>query len=129
MWIVVKDSEKSIKSDYFGVIIYIWWRSFQKIGIFTIKMLNTLSIDVKTLNIREFPPKLHSLSILCAEYFKNSGHSVQFFQKIGKFTILCTNNHKSNTLVGENSEKLGFSKNSKQFLQNFCNFICGSIRV
>ena len=34
MWIVVKYSKKSVKSDYFGVIICIWWRSFQKIRIF-----------------------------------------------------------------------------------------------
>ena len=51
-------------------------------------MLNTLSIDMKTLNIQDFPQKLHSLSILSAEYSENSGHSVQFFQKIGKFAIL-----------------------------------------
>ena len=52
-------------------------------------MLNTLSIDMKTPNIQDFPQKLYSLSILCAEYSKNSGHLVQFFQKIGKFAIFC----------------------------------------
>ena len=34
MWIVVDYSKKLVKSDYFGVIICIWWRRFQKIGIF-----------------------------------------------------------------------------------------------
>ena len=44
---------------------------------------------MKTPNIWEFPQKLHSLSILCAEYSKNSGHLMQFFQKIGKFKAKC----------------------------------------
>ena len=85
-------------------------------------MLNTLSIDMKTPNIRIFPKKLHSLSILCAEYF----------QKIGKFAILCTNTHNSNILVGENSEKSGFSMNRKEifvkYLQ-FCMWVYKGIKV
>ena len=32
MCIVVKNSEKSVKSDYFGPIICNWWRRFQKSG-------------------------------------------------------------------------------------------------
>ena len=32
--LVVDCSEKLVKSDYFGVIIYNWWRKVQKIGIF-----------------------------------------------------------------------------------------------
>ena len=86
-------------------------------------------IDRKTPNIRDFPQKITQLSILCVKYSENSGQLVRFFQKIGKFTILCTNNHKSNIFVGENSEKLEFSTDSKHFLQNICNFIGGSIRV
>ena len=85
-------------------------------------MLNTLSIDMKTLNIWDFPQKLHSLSILCAEYSKNLGHLVRFFQKIGKFAILCTNTHNSNILVGENSEKSGFSMNRKQIFAKYLQF-------
>ena len=34
MCLVVDCSEKSVKSGYFGVIIYNWWRKVQKIGIF-----------------------------------------------------------------------------------------------
>ena len=34
MCLVVDCSEKSVKSDYFGVIIYNWWRKVRKIGIF-----------------------------------------------------------------------------------------------
>ena len=37
MCLVVDYSEKSVKSDYFGVIIYNWWRKVQKIGIFAIQ--------------------------------------------------------------------------------------------
>ena len=54
-------------------------------------MLNTLSIDTETPNIWDFPQKLHSLSVLCAEYSKNSAHSVRFFQKIRKFAIFFIN--------------------------------------
>ena len=79
-------------------------------------MQNTLSIDMKIPNIWDFPKKLHSLSVLCAEYSENSGHLVQFFQKIGKFAILCTNNHKSNTLVG------GKLKKNQDFPQTVNNF-------
>ena len=50
-------------------------------------MLNTLSFDMKIPNNWDFPQKLHSSSILSAEYSENSGYSVQFFQKIRKFTI------------------------------------------
>ena len=85
-------------------------------------MLNTLAINTKILNIQDLPKKLHSLSVLCAEYSKNSGHSVRFFQKIGKFAILCKNIHKSNILVGENSEKSGFSTNHKQIFTKYLQF-------
>ena len=37
MCLVVNYSEKSVKSDYFGVIIYNWWRKVRKIGIFAIQ--------------------------------------------------------------------------------------------
>ena len=90
MWIVVKYSEKSVKSYYFGVISVFGGEDSEKLGYLLNKMLNTLSIDMKTLNIWDFPQKLHSSSILCAEYSKNSGHLVRFFQKIGKFAILYT---------------------------------------
>ena len=62
---------------------------------------------MKTLNIRIFPKKLHSLSILCAEYF----------QKIGKFAILCTNTHNSNILVGKTPKNQDFPWTVKKFLQ------------
>ena len=64
-------------------------------------MPNTLSIDTKTLNIWDFPKKLHSLSILSAEYSENSGSSVQFFQKIGKIHFYMQNINKSNTFIRE----------------------------
>ena len=37
MCLVVDYSEKLVKSDYFGVIVYKWWRKVQKIGIFAIQ--------------------------------------------------------------------------------------------
>ena len=62
-------------------------------------MLNTLSIDTKTLNIWDFPQKLHSLSILSAEYSKNLGCSVRFFQKLGNVPFYMQNINNFNTFV------------------------------
>ena len=72
MCLVVDYSEKSVKSDYFGVIIYNWWRKVQKIGIFAIQNAYFAESGV----------------YLQAEYTKNSGYSMRFFRKIGKFAII-----------------------------------------
>ena len=45
-----------------------------------------------------------------------------FSKKSGKFTILCTTIHKSNILVGETSEKSGFSTNCKQIFAKYLQF-------
>ena len=55
MWIVVEYSEKLVKSDYFGVISVFGGEDSEKLGYSLNKMLNTLSIDTKTPNIRDFP--------------------------------------------------------------------------
>ena len=54
MCLVVEYSEKSVKSDYLEVIICIWWRKVQKIGIFAAQ--NTKH----TANSYEDPEKLGS---------------------------------------------------------------------
>ena len=54
-------------------------------------MQNTLQIHMKTPKNRDFRQKSHSLSILHAEYTKNSGQLMWFFQKIGKFAKLVYN--------------------------------------
>ena len=48
-----------------------------------------------------------------------------FSEKSENSQILCTTNHKSNIIVGKNSENLDFPQTVNKFLQN----ICGSIRV
>ena len=129
MWIVVEYSENLVKSDYFGVIS-VFGEDSEKLGYLLNKMLNTLSIDMKTPNIWDFPKKLHSLNILCAEYSKNTGHLVQFFSKKSGNSPFCIRNINTfNILVGEISKKLGFSTNHNKSSQNICNLICGFIRV
>ena len=54
MCLVVDYSEKSVKSDYLGVIICNWWRKVQKLGYSLTKMLITLEIYTKTPNTRDF---------------------------------------------------------------------------
>ena len=51
------------------------------------KMLISLENITKTLNTRDFLPKFIYLEPLYAEYTKNLGHSMRFFQKIGKIAI------------------------------------------
>ena len=48
MWIVVDYSKKSVKSNYFGVIICFGGEDSKKLGYSLNKMQNTLSIDRKT---------------------------------------------------------------------------------
>ena len=74
MCLVVDYSEKLGKSDYLGVIICIWWRRVQKIGIFAAQNAKHTANPHK--DPRDFPQKLHSLSILRAEYTENSGQSM-----------------------------------------------------
>ena len=78
-------------------------------------MQNTLPIDTKTPNIWDFPQKLHSFSILRAEYSKNLGHLMQFFQKIGKFDIWYTKLTNFNTPVEGKLRKIGTFHNSNNF--------------
>ena len=76
MCLVVEYSKKSVKSDYLGVIISIWWRKVQKSGYLLHKMQNTLQIHTKTQKNWDLPHKLHSLSILQPEYTEKLGHSM-----------------------------------------------------
>ena len=107
---VVNYSEKSVKSDYLGVIICNWWRKVKKIGIFAnqnAKYTANSYEDTKKSGSLEL--KSHSLSIFKPEYTKNSGHLMRFFRKIGKFTIFSRQLTSNLTNWVENSEKSDFS--------------------
>ena len=88
MCLVVDYSEKSVKSDYFGVIVYNWWRKVRKIGIFADQDAYFTKNLHETPNTRDFRHKSLNYSIFYAEYTKNSGYSMRFFRKIGKFAII-----------------------------------------
>ena len=109
MCLVVDCSEKSVKSDYFGVIFYNWWRKVRKIGIFQIKMLILLKTYTKTPNTRDFRHKNSQLERFHAEYTENSGYSMRFLPKIGKFTLFGIKLAIDLTIWVENSEKSDFS--------------------
>ena len=88
MCLVVDYSEKSVKSDYLGVIICNWWRKVRKIGIFAAQNAKY------TANLSEDPKKLGSSpKITQFEHFTCRIHQKLrtfdvIFQKIGKFTKL-----------------------------------------
>ena len=109
MCLVVNCSKKSVKSDYFRVIICNWWKKVcKKSGYLLIKMLISLKIYMKTPNTWDFHHKNSQFEHFQAEYTENLGHSMRFFQKIGKippFNIKLTINL---TIWVENSEKLDF---------------------
>ena len=64
-------------------------------------MLNTLSIDMKTPNIWDFPQKSHSLSV----YLQNTLKTLDdFSEKLGNSPLYMQNINKSNTFIRENSE-------------------------
>ena len=88
MCLVVDCSKKSVKSDYFGVIVYNWWRKVRKSGYSLIKTLISLKIYTKTPNTRDFRHKSSQSKRFYAEYTENSGYSMRFFQKIGKIAVI-----------------------------------------
>ena len=117
MCLIVYYSKKSVKSGYFGVIIYNWWRKARKIGIFANQMLISLEIHMNTLNTWDFRHKNSQFGCFYAEYTENSGHSTRLFRKIGKvalFSIVLTPNL---TIWVENSEKSDFSVKQVQIFE------------
>ena len=78
MCLVVNYSEKSVKSDYLGVIICIWWRRVQKIGIFAAQNAK------HTANSYEDPKKLgFSPKITQFEHF-----TCRIHRKLGTFDVI-----------------------------------------
>ena len=117
MCLVVDYSEKSVKSDYFGVIMYNWWRKVRKSGYSLYKMLILLKVHTNNLNIRDFRFKTYSGAFLQAEYTENSGYSMVFFRKIRKITISHTKLISSIKFVGRKLRKIGFfAKTSNVFM-------------
>ena len=108
MCLIVNYSKKLVKSDYLGVIICDWWRKIRKIGIFANQMLTSLEIHMKTPNTRDFCQNNIQFEHLYAECTKNSEHSMRFFQKIGKITILRIELTSNLTIWVEKSENWNF---------------------
>ena len=69
----------------------------------------SLKIDTKTPNTRDFCHKNSQFKHFHAEYTKKLGHSIRFFQKIGKFALFGIKLTIHLTIWVENSEKSGFS--------------------
>ena len=72
-------------------------------------MLITLEIHTKTPNTWDFHQKFIQFEHFYAEYTKNLGHSMRFFQKIGKFAKLSIQLTPNLAIWIENSEKSEFS--------------------
>ena len=72
-------------------------------------MLISLEIHMKTPNTRDFRHKILQFEHFYAEYTENSGHSMRFFRKIGKFAIFSIELTSNLTIWVEKSEKSEFS--------------------
>ena len=81
MCLVVDYSEKSVKSDYLGVIICNWWRKVGKIGIFANQNAKYTANSYMTPKNRDLRNKITQFKCFQAEYTENSGHSIRVFQK------------------------------------------------
>ena len=119
MCLVVDYSEKLVKSDYFGVIIYNWWRKARKIGIFAIQNAYFTESSYEQPNIRDFRSKTYSGAFLQAEYTENSGYSMRFFRKIGKFVIIGILIGIKPNKLGRKFRKIGFFSKTINILKSF----------
>ena len=77
-------------------------------GYLLTKMLISLEIHTKTPNTQDFHQNNVQFEHFYAEYTKNSGHSIRFFQKIGKITLSSIKLTSNLTICVEKSEKLEF---------------------
>ena len=84
---------------------------------------------MKTPTNRDFCHKNPQFERFQAEYTENSGHSMRFFQKIGKFALLSVELTSKLTFWVENSKKSDFSvKQVRIFKHCFYKIItCGYI--
>ena len=101
-------------------------RKSEKSGYLLIKMVILLKIYTKTLNSQDFCHKNSQSQRFYAEYTENSGYSMRFFQKIGKFTVSSTKlTIKPNK--GGNLSQVNFCKTIHNYCrkhQKFAKFAC-----
>ena len=74
---------------------------------------------MKTPNTRDFHNKNSQFERFHAEYTKNLGYSMRFFQKIGKFALFGIKLTINITIWVENSEKLDFSIKQVQIFTHY----------
>ena len=109
MCLVVNYSEKSVKSDYFGVIIYNWWRKDRKIRIFAKQNAYFTESSYEH-------PKYSGFSIQKPTVGHFSGRIHQKIRKIRKITVFHTKLISSINIVGRKFRKIGFyGKTSTNF--------------
>ena len=90
----------------------------EKSGYSLIKMLILLNIYTKTPNTLDFRHKNPHLQRFHAEYTKNLGYSMRFFQKIGKFTVFSIKLIIKSNNLGRKIRKIRFfAQNKYEFSQ------------
>ena len=89
-----------------------WHISYQK-------MLISLKIATKTPNVWDFRHNNSQFERFHVEYTENSGYSMRFFQKIGKFTLIGIKLTTYLTNWVENSKKLEFSLKQVQIFVHY----------
>ena len=86
-------------------------------------MQNTLQTHMKTPKIQDFPQNYTVWAFYMQNTPKTLDNRCDFFQKIGKFAKYCAQLITNLTIiVVENSEKSGFSTNSKQIFAKYLLF-------
>ena len=108
MCLTVDYSKKSVKSDYFWVIICNWWRKVRKSGYSLTKMLISLKIYTKTPNTRDFCHKNSQLKHFSSRIHRILGIFHEIFPKNREIRIIWYKiTHKSNNL-GRKLQKIRF---------------------
>ena len=82
-------------------------------------MLILLKVHANTPNIRDFRFKNIQWSVLQAEYTENSGYSMRFFRKIGKFAIIGEKLGLQPNILGRKLRKIGFFAKTSNTLKSF----------
>ena len=92
-------------------------------------MLVSIKITTKTPNIRDFCHNISKFERFHAEYTENSGYSIGFFRKIGKFALIGIKLTTYLTIWVENSEKSEFSLKQVRILALYFykTTVCGYI--
>ena len=101
----------------------------EKSGYSLYKTLILLKVHTNTPNIRDFRSKTYSGAFLQAEYTENSGYSMRFFRKIGKFVIIGIILGIKTNILGRKLRKIGFFAKTVDVLKSIALQIVAQVTI